>query len=352
MVAGKVKMAMGLQRSPKPETPPPPTKPPSPSPSSAKSSTTQKAAAALGRSFGAYFPRSSAQVQPRPPDISELLRLVEDLRERESRLKTELLEHKLVRETASLVPVLEGVICSKNAEIAKSVRRIDELEAANEGLRRELEACRGRFEEERRASEERTRAVEAEISELKKATAAAVATPASSSASSDRMAGDEFCSSQRFQAVVAAEATSRPASMAKILKKGAKPSDVATSQESHRLERSDSKREEVAAAAAAAEMERPRHSRCNSEELVESALSSVAARSRAPRVPKPPPKRSASLPPSLHGSPTDQAPPAAPPPPPPPPPLARSAPSPAPAPAPAPPPPPPPRGERGRCRRR
>ncbi|XP_030517065.1 protein CHUP1, chloroplastic [Rhodamnia argentea] len=327
MVAGKVKMAMGLQKSPKPDTPPPP-KPPSPSPSSAKSSS-QKAAAAFGRSFGAYFPRSSAQVQPRPPDISELIRLVEDLRERESRLKTELLEHKLVRETASLVPVLEGVICSKNADIAKSVRRIDELEAANERLRRELEASRGRFEEEKKASEERAKEMEAEISELKKAAAAAAAaaaTPASSSASSDRMAADEVCSSQRFQA---ADATSRSASMAKILKKGAKPSDVATSQESHRLERSDSKREEVVAAA---EIERPRHSRCNSEELAESALSSVAARSRAPRVPKPPPKRSASLPPSLHGS----CPPAPPPPPPPP---ARSAPAP-------PPPPPPPRGAR------
>ncbi|KAK3431233.1 hypothetical protein EUGRSUZ_E02711 [Eucalyptus grandis] len=358
MVAGKVKMAMGLQKSPKPETPPRP-KPPSPSPSSGKS-TSQRAAAALGRSLGAYFPRSSAQVQPRPPDISELVRLVEDLRERESRLKTELLEHKLIRETASLVPVLEGVICSKNAEIAKSVRRIEELEASNERLRRELEASWGRFEEERKASEERAREMEAEISELKAAASAsasaaatpasssaaatASATPESSSASSDRMAGDELCSSQRFQAVAAAEATSRPASTAKISKKGAKPSDAPASQESHRLERSDSKREE---AVAAAEIERPRHSRCNSEELAESVLSSVATRSRAPRVPKPPPKRSASLPPSLHGSPSEQAPPA-PPPPPPPPPQARTVPAPPPPPppharsAPAPPPPPPP----------
>ncbi|KAF8029493.1 hypothetical protein BT93_E2026 [Corymbia citriodora subsp. variegata] len=346
MVAGKVKM--GLQRSPKPDTPPRP-KPPSPSPSSAKSSS-QRAAAALGRSLGAYFPRSSAQVQPRPPDISELVRIVEDLRERESRLKTELLEHKLVRETASLVPVLEGVICSKNAEIAKSVRRIEELEASNERLRWELEASRGRLEEER------AKEMEAEIAELKKTAeaAAAVVTPASSSsASSDRMGGDELCSSQRFQAVAAADATSRSdatarsASIAKILKKGAKPSDAATSHESHRLERSDSKREEVAAAAAA-EIERPRHSRCNSEELAESALSSVATRSRIPRVPKPPPKRSASLPPTLHGSSSEQAPQAPPPPPPPPPPQARTAPAPPPPPppqarsAPAPPPPPPP----------
>jgi hypothetical protein len=39
--------------------------------------------------FGVYFPRSSAQVQPRPLDVTELLRLVEELRERESMLKIE-----------------------------------------------------------------------------------------------------------------------------------------------------------------------------------------------------------------------------------------------------------------------
>jgi FtsZ-binding cell division protein ZapB len=39
--------------------------------------------------FGVYFPRSSAQVQPRPHDVTKLLRLVEELRERESLLKIE-----------------------------------------------------------------------------------------------------------------------------------------------------------------------------------------------------------------------------------------------------------------------
>ncbi|KAI6679008.1 hypothetical protein NL676_039804 [Syzygium grande] len=38
-----------------------------------------------------------------------------------------LLEHKLVREMAPLVPMLKGLICSKNAEISKSVKRIEEL---------------------------------------------------------------------------------------------------------------------------------------------------------------------------------------------------------------------------------
>ncbi|KAI6683024.1 hypothetical protein NL676_028937 [Syzygium grande] len=45
------------------------------------------------------LPTPFAQVQPRPSDISELHRLVKDLRRHESPLKTELLEHKLVRET-------------------------------------------------------------------------------------------------------------------------------------------------------------------------------------------------------------------------------------------------------------
>jgi hypothetical protein len=86
MVAGKVRMAMGLQNSLgrlKQETPPP--KPPLPSLSSAK--VPQKAV--FSHSFGVYFPRSSTQVQPRPLDVTELLRLVEELHERESLLKIE-----------------------------------------------------------------------------------------------------------------------------------------------------------------------------------------------------------------------------------------------------------------------
>ena len=116
MVAGKVRMAMGLQKSPassKRETPP---KPPSPS---LNPSPTNKAPpkAVFSRSFGVYFPHSSTQVQPRPPDVTELLRVIEDLRERESLLKTELLGHKLLKESVAIVPVLESEISSKNAEI-------------------------------------------------------------------------------------------------------------------------------------------------------------------------------------------------------------------------------------------
>jgi len=49
-------------------------------------------------------------VQPRPSDVAELFRLVEQLRESESRLKTELLEHKLLKESIAIVPVLEREI--------------------------------------------------------------------------------------------------------------------------------------------------------------------------------------------------------------------------------------------------
>ncbi|KAI6683019.1 hypothetical protein NL676_028932 [Syzygium grande] len=52
-----------------------------------------------GGSDRGLLPTPFAQVQPRPSDISELLRLVKDLRRHELPLKTELLEHKLVRET-------------------------------------------------------------------------------------------------------------------------------------------------------------------------------------------------------------------------------------------------------------
>ncbi|KAI6683017.1 hypothetical protein NL676_028930 [Syzygium grande] len=55
--------------------------------------------AAFGRSFRGLLPTPFAQVQPPLSDISELLHLAKDLRRHELPLKTELLEHKLVRET-------------------------------------------------------------------------------------------------------------------------------------------------------------------------------------------------------------------------------------------------------------
>uniref|UniRef100_A0A2N9HQH3 Protein CHUP1, chloroplastic n=1 Tax=Fagus sylvatica TaxID=28930 RepID=A0A2N9HQH3_FAGSY len=272
MVAGKVRLAMGLQKSPshsKQETPP---KPPLPSPSSAK--VPQKAV--FSRSFGVYFPRSSAQVQPRPPDVTELLRVVEDLRERESRLKTELLGHKLLKESVAIVPVLENEISTKNAELDRAAKRIESLEIENRRLIMELEELKKKLEEEKEENEKKVKAMEVEISELKKT-------------ASDRnrteliLESDELSSSQRFQGLMEVSVKSN---LIKNLRKPTKYTDGAVlSFENLKLEGLDSKKEEP-------ETERPRHSRCNSEELAESTLANL--RSRPPRVPKPPPTPSSS----------------------------------------------------------
>nr|KYP42171.1 hypothetical protein KK1_036425 [Cajanus cajan] len=228
---------MGFQKSPAPQTPPPQKKHAPPSPSTAKSSSHKSS---FSRSFGAYFPRSSAQVQPRPPDVAELLRLVEELRESESRLKTELLEHKLLKESIAIVPVLENEISARESEIERSRRRAEEAEAENERLRKELQELK--------------RLLEVSLSAR--------------------------------------------SNLIKSLKKTA--SDLGSG---------IFKRE-------VADTERPRHSRCNSEELVDCSDSvlSASVRSRAPRVPNPPPRPSSSSPSSPS---TATAPPLPPPPPPP-----------------------------------
>ena len=82
--------------------------------------------------------------------MTELLRLVEDLRERESRLKTELLEHKLLKESVAIVPVLENEISNREAELERASRRIEGLEAENERLRTEMEEMKVKTEGERR----------------------------------------------------------------------------------------------------------------------------------------------------------------------------------------------------------
>ncbi|KAK4743715.1 hypothetical protein SAY87_010027 [Trapa incisa] len=323
MVGSMVRVAMGFRKSPENDSP---ARTPLASPASSRKGTSTKVP------FSRYFPRSSAQVQPRPPDIAELLRLVEDLRDRESRLKTELLENKLVKETASLVPILESVISSKNAEIAASARRVDDLVAQNRRLTEELAAVRSELEEERRKSDCRVKAMEAEIAQLKE-----------TASYSDR-ATDKLSPSQRFQELVK---SMRNKSVS------ARFTDSASSQEScNRLEAAESRREEVAAATT--EAGKPRHSRSNSEEIIADPTLRNAVRSRTPRVPNPPPKRSASFPSSSDGRSSENCHfpepdpavvndtsalslPAPPPPPPPPPPQPSKAP-----PPPLPPPPPPP----------
>ncbi|KAI4296892.1 hypothetical protein L6164_036812 [Bauhinia variegata] len=349
MVAGKVRVAMGFQKSPspvnsKPETPPHKQQPPPSSASSAKSS--QKSA--FSRSFGAYFPRSSAQVQPRPPDVPELLRLVEELRERESRLKTELLEQKLLKESIAILPVLESEISVKETEIQKSAKRIEELEGENERLKTELEELKAKVEEEKGENEKKTKALEEEIEELKKTASDHNCNRA------EGLEGDELSSSQRFQGLVEVSVKSN---LIKSLKKGAKCTESAFQQEisnQKQLECGADLKKEVT------ETERQSHSRRNSEELADSTEPVLTrVQSRGPRVPNPPPRPSSSSssspPPSLPSSDSSEnngeTELAIPPPPPPPPPAKQMPPPPPPPPPPAtkaapPPPPPPPKGKK------
>ncbi|XP_061362018.1 protein INCREASED PETAL GROWTH ANISOTROPY 1-like [Gastrolobium bilobum] len=261
MVAGRVKVAMGLQKSPAPPTPPP---------SSANKSSSHKS-----RSIGAYFPRSSAQVQPRPPNVADLLRLVEDLRERESQLKTELLEHKLLKETVAIVPVLENEIIARDTQILRNAKIMEEMEAENHRLRNELEELKFQIQEEKKQNLMKTKALEDEMAELKKT-------------ASDALRNDEVSSSQRFQGLVE---VSMKSNLIKNLKKTA---SVQGSGNQKQLEATftDFKRE---VPETERERERPRHSLFDSDELAHST-DSVLTRSRAPRIPKPPPRPSSSSP--------------------------------------------------------
>lgn len=244
MVAGKVKAAIGLTKS-QPNPPPSPT----PSPSSGK---VQKGAS-FSRSFGGYFPRSSAQVQPRPPDVNELIRLVEDLRERESRLKTELLENKLLKESVAILPVLEGEITKKDFEIEVKNKTINLLESENEKLRREVENLRCKLLQQTEENEENIKNLEDQVTVLKKTA----------------QFSEEMTISQRFQS-----------SAGKNLKKSVSL-----------LENYNFNKNEI-------EMQKSKNKVAQfSEEMNEvTEIVSVTARSRVPRVPKPPPKPTLIIP--------------------------------------------------------
>ncbi|CAK9152584.1 unnamed protein product [Ilex paraguariensis] len=177
------------------------------------------------------------------------------------------------------------------------------------------------------------KAMEAEIAALKK----------------ERDSGEELSSSQRFQGLIDVSGRSN------LLKSLRKCATLTTPMNFPATHESDSRYEaEVKKEQAMEAPERPRHSRCNSEDMAETSESIINVRSRAPRVPKPPPRPSTSLSSTLsssssspsYGSLSDSAqraltetsqnsPKLAPPPPPPPPPPSRATP---------PPPPPPPRG--------
>ncbi|XP_058197558.1 uncharacterized protein At4g04980 [Rhododendron vialii] len=311
MVAGKVKLAMGLQKSPanppkQPTHSSPKPPPPGPLPSPTSSGKTPQKGAVFSRSFGVYFPRASAQVQPRPPDVAELLRLVEDLRGRESLLKTQLLEHKLLRESAAIVPVLEKEIASRDQHIDRNARKIECLEAENERLRLDLETVHVKTLEEKREYEKKMKDMETEIKELNKTILNFRSSASSSRIESKRFGNNEedidecnneLSASQRFQGLIDASVKSN---LLRSLKKGAVKSCEIGGNYDNSLFRSNSSCSS-AGNEAAVEIERPRHSRSNSEEI--SYACEPVMRSRAPRVPKPPPKPSSTPPtPSLSSS--------------------------------------------------
>ncbi|KAL0398488.1 UNVERIFIED_CONTAM: protein CHUP1, chloroplastic [Sesamum radiatum] len=291
MVAGKVKSAMGLQRSSanvktKPDAS---SKPPLlPTPSSAKQQQPQKGSgAAFSRSFGVYFPRSSAQVQPRPPDISELLRLVEELRESESRLKTELLEQKLLRESVAIVPVLENVISNKDSEIERSRKKIDCLEAENERLRHENEFLHTELSKQNHKYEEKIRFMQAELADIKRAVA-------------EREREEEEAPSSSTTGKLIDVTNSHKSSVtAKSLRKCITQINSVAGNVSEGGANANFKSETTVKKdeyfGILEGTERPRLSRCNSDEIPDSSDGLMGIKSRTPRVPKPPPRPSASL---------------------------------------------------------
>ncbi|EPS65823.1 hypothetical protein M569_08954, partial [Genlisea aurea] len=283
------------------------------------------------------------------PDVSELLRLVEELRERESRLKTELLEQKLLKESAAIVPVLESEILNKEMEIAKNRRMVESLEEENESLRRENEFLHMELSKQNAKYEQKIKYMQSELSEIKKAIAEQEEAAASSSPPPTGTDNQKSSFPAKCQRKCATQSVKSSAFAA-----GSSPENGNT----------NGKNDEVAAAPA----EGIRDSRFSDE----TGEGSDGAKSRVPRVPRPPPRplmsSSSSLSssvssPASHGSLSDSANRALaeisnmPPPPPPPPPsvkLAVDAPRPPPPPPPsakktsvsatAPPPPPPPRG--------
>ncbi|KAL8229749.1 hypothetical protein R6Q57_014649 [Mikania cordata] len=341
MVAGKVKLAMGLQKSPlnsKTEVHQQQQYPqqrqrssPSPSPSPSPAHGSGGGAKVFSRSFGVYFPRSSAQVQPRPPDVAELLHLVEELRERESRLRTELLEQKLLKESVAILPILENEISRKDSEINRSKKMIECLEAENETLRQDVEMLHLKLTEQKNEFEARLKDLELQ----------SVAS-----------------ASQRFQFQQLMDISGR-SSMIKTLKRG---NTIANAPIARNQNDVDGKcyTESSSKDSILVEIDNlPRLSRCDSLDLTTDSM--IEVRSRVPRVPKPPPRpcssscssssssnSNSSLSSSAERALTEQQLPV-PRPPPPPPPMAKVAPPPPPPPpgkpiksvAPPPPPPPP-----------
>ncbi|XP_074574549.1 protein INCREASED PETAL GROWTH ANISOTROPY 1-like [Curcuma longa] len=302
MVAGKVKAAMGFQRSPavpKAETgrwtssasvshKSSPGSAGQLSPPTPLASSNPKTAAAFARSFGVYFPRASAQVQPRPPDVDELLRLVEELRETESSLRAQLLEQKTLSENVAVVPYLEKEIAEKNDELALAGELIRRLEAEKRALRDEVEGLSFMLrsgEEEGRRREKVIADLEAKLEELRK-TVLEHGIRESRPVVEGEVDGRS--SSQRLQGLIDASVRSN---LLKNLRKGPKSADIAgDDQDAQKSAGGDVKADETKA-----EEVHPERRRCEKEEVFDP---------RVPRVPKPPPARTISSNSSISSSPS------------------------------------------------
>ncbi|ONK81114.1 uncharacterized protein A4U43_C01F25460 [Asparagus officinalis] len=234
MVAGKVKAAMGFHRSP------------SPGPCTPRLENPRAIVVVADADHG-----EGLSVQPRPPDVSELLKLVEELQERESRLRTELLEHKLLKETVAIVPFLEKDLALKTEEVDRCKKRMEILEANIEEM-----------EEGGRRKDERISELEAEIEELKKK---------KNGSRSVTVDIDECSSSsQRFQALIDASAKSN---LLRHLKKCSTFTAVTQNQEVQQQQQQQKVGVEEKKDA----------------DEVESDKKSSLMMPKAPRIPKPPP---------------------------------------------------------------
>ncbi|XP_073151277.1 protein INCREASED PETAL GROWTH ANISOTROPY 1-like [Henckelia pumila] len=294
MVAGKVKVAMGLPPNSKPK-PDLPQKPPllSPPTSAHNKQQSQKGSvpggAGFSRSFGVYFPRASAQVQPRPPDVEELLRAIEELREKESRLRTELLEKKLLKESVAIVPVLENEISSKDLEIGRSKAKIECLESENERLRDENEFLHMELAKQNHKYTEKIKCMQAELADIKVAVA-----------ESQREQEEASSSSSTPPKLIDVTNNYKSCVILKSLRKYTTQNHILgnffdSGMSMHANIETEIVKKDEFVGVAEESTERPRHSWCNSEEIPETSDGLIGSRSRAPRVPKPPPRPSAAL---------------------------------------------------------
>ncbi|RLM91598.1 protein CHUP1, chloroplastic-like [Panicum miliaceum] len=330
MVAGRVKAAMGFQRSPKSPAPEPasPSRTPARAPPPGSASPCGPApskASALARSFGSYFPRSSAQVRPAaaraPPQVAELLRAIELLQEREARLRVELLEHKILKETVAIVPFLEAELAAKRAELERCRETADRLEAENARLCAELDAAAL----EVTSRKQRIVEMEKEVAELRRqqeeAAAAAAADDCSSSASASNEHLETSSAAPRHASLAqpgAERPHSQPPTTAppapfkpkSYFSASSNPSPASSSPPSPSSSTSASPSSYSRSSSDAAAAPRPR----------------VPELSKLPPIPPPPPPCPPPPPPLPRGTSnpsSPSAPPAAPPPPPPPPPARR-----------------------------